>query len=42
LPGTLTKARKPCLNRTSNKAAKENLEENGNEISDVEMNNGIP
>jgi hypothetical protein len=52
LLGTLTKARKPCLNGTFNKAfeellcnyysAKENLEENGNEIGDVKMNNSAP
>jgi hypothetical protein len=52
LPGTLTKARRPCLNGTSDEAfeellcnyygAEENLEENGNEMGDVEMNNGVP
>ena len=45
------KVRRPCLNKTFNKAfeellcnyysAKENLKENGNKISDIKINNSI-
>ena len=52
LPGTLTKACRPCLNGTSDEtfeellcnyySIEENLEENGNEMDDIEMNNSIP